>query len=281
MSVTADKTAGTAANADRGASFVAWATITNTVSSNNVYATCSLTIGGAGIEFSDYLRLTNFGLTAGDIPVGSIIDGIEVIIERKANVGSSVDDTHIILRKTSGQVGNNKQGSFWPTSDTDATYGGSTDLWGTDWEQEDLVSTNFGLDIAISGSGSEFDTLTGSIDFVRLRIYYTAPVAVPVSDSLAITVDDVLVVGATALVALTDTIEVAMAEALAIGILNLVLVTDTLPITASDLIAISPQLQLVDTLSIQVSDVLTPLFFALPSHAERYAPVFIIELDEP
>lgn len=173
MAVTSFKASGTQADAGAGHGTVTWGTPANAASSNNVYTTAA--VNAAAV--SHYLRLTNFGFTSTDIPAGSTINGIEVNLERKLGAGIGVFDETIILRKTSGQVGNNKAdtGTNWGTEAV-ITYGGAADTWASGLTQTDIIDSNFGIDIACKGAPT---TGTGSVDYVEIRIYYTAPTAPP------------------------------------------------------------------------------------------------------
>ncbi|KKL99748.1 hypothetical protein LCGC14_1811320, partial [marine sediment metagenome] len=121
-------------------------------------------------DTSDWIRLTNFGFS---IPAATIT-GIEVEIDREATQSSSIKDGRIYLRKTSGQVGNNKSAAgYWDTIDDDSydTYGSTSDLWGTTWTSSEINSVDFGIDIYVGYDGSVADN--ARIDHLRIKIYYT------------------------------------------------------------------------------------------------------------
>ena len=169
MAVTDYKTPATCASVDLGNED--WADFNNAKVSDNAYASSALPkLGG----MSDWLRATNFDFSV--ISSGATIDGIEVKIEHKAGLASSVYDLNLYLRKTSGQVGSNKaSASYWPTSDAEATYGGATDKWGTTWLDTDIKSSNFGMDIeAVNGNAD--NAVTAYVDCISIRIYYTEAV---------------------------------------------------------------------------------------------------------
>jgi hypothetical protein len=175
MSITAWRTAGTAANVDRG--FPDWTGLTNTTSSNNAYASVSNLSQGLA---TDYLQLTNFGFSA-DLPASATVVGIEVEIERSTGALTIVDDT-IRLRKATGQVGTSKAdpSTAWPTVDAARVYGGATDLWSTSsliLSAVDIRDSGFGLDIAAQATAPGFGA-RALIDFVRVRIHYTNTIAV-------------------------------------------------------------------------------------------------------
>ncbi|KKK47058.1 hypothetical protein LCGC14_3159020, partial [marine sediment metagenome] len=121
---------------------------------------------------SDYLQLDNFGF---NIPSGATIDGIEVLIDREANISQSIQDDIITLKKSSGPVGNNEAntGTSWTTTDDGSydIYGSSTYLWGTSWSQADINDNAFGVNISVSYNGTT-DT-RARIDHVQIKVYYT------------------------------------------------------------------------------------------------------------
>ncbi|KKK54258.1 hypothetical protein LCGC14_3086550, partial [marine sediment metagenome] len=123
-------------------------------------------------DTSDWLTLTNFGFV---IPVGSTIDGIEVLMDKEATQSSSIRDEQFYLRKTGGQVGVDKADiiSYWDTIDDDVydSYGGSTDLWGTTWTVAEINSANFGIDLYVKYFGSI--ATDARIDHLQIRVYYT------------------------------------------------------------------------------------------------------------
>jgi len=90
-----------------------------------------------------------------------------------AGAGNSITDSALYLRKTSGQIGDNKaSGGYWPTSDAYATYGGAADTWNAGLVDTDIKSTDFGIDLS-AYDGQE--TITAYVDHIQIRIYYTAP----------------------------------------------------------------------------------------------------------
>jgi hypothetical protein len=163
MAVTGWKTAGTASSQGGNPN---WANTGNTTSSDNAYATCVL----AAFETTDFLQLTNFGFTTGDVPSGSLIVGIEVEVERKASGAGVIDDT--IQLYDSGAIGTNKAtGTDWPTSDGTASYGGAADTWAAGLLDTDIRDSGFGVNVSAASLSSS--ARTTSVDFVRLRIYYS------------------------------------------------------------------------------------------------------------
>jgi hypothetical protein len=147
-----------------------WSNLSNAYSSNNSYATVFL--GGTGD--TEDARYTGFSFSLG----GGVtsIDGITVEIERNTtdSFGTKAVDSRVYLTKNgTATVGSNKaDATAWPTSDTYATYGGASDLWGTTWSQAEIESANFGLILAAKGNGAF--SPTASVDHVRITVDHTA-----------------------------------------------------------------------------------------------------------
>lgn len=171
MSVTAYKSPGTAASVDRDGN-AAWSNPDNAKTDNAAYASSDIWQS----SYSDWLRLTNYGFTSADIPVGATIDGIEVSVQRKGEAADKIKDSAFYLRKTSGQTGNNKaSATYWATTEETAVYGGASDMWGTALTQADIVSSDFGIDLSAANSGLALRE--AYIDVIQIRIYYTAGTA--------------------------------------------------------------------------------------------------------
>jgi hypothetical protein len=173
MAVTEYKYPGTAANVANGG-YYAWSNVDNIKVDDSANANVT-TNGNANKNPSDYLTATNFGFTSTDIPAGATINGIEFVINRAGSEADSQYDYQLYMLKAGTQHGDNlASATKWPTSLTDATYGGATSLLGGTWAQTDIVGvTTFGFQLAIknhipSGAG-EFTY----VEHVKLRVYYT------------------------------------------------------------------------------------------------------------
>ena len=168
MAVTDYKFAGTAANVDRD-SKAAWKNPDYAKADDTSYAESST----AKNTYTDWLRLTNFGFTASDIPSGSTINGIEFIISRYATEINLINDSALYLYDD-GQVGNNlASATNWTTtSPAEATYGGSTNMCGTTLTQADIIASTFGVQLSIACGPS--DMPIGIVDYIKIRVYYTA-----------------------------------------------------------------------------------------------------------
>jgi hypothetical protein len=152
----------------------------------------------------------NFGIS---IPEGATIDGIEVVYNRRHNrsdysPGDVQSDYQVYLGTYSGgtftQNGNNMAGvatSNGPESVfRDDTYGGASDTWGTTFDRDDIVASNFAImyrtsafaylwrnEINLCATDSAYVDLNMEgdynfwIDSVKIKVYYTggAPTVVP------------------------------------------------------------------------------------------------------
>ncbi|QBZ97669.1 Ig-like domain-containing protein [Flavobacterium sangjuense] len=138
--------------------------ITNTVDTN--YATA--VFGGAGN--TDYLQGSNYNFS---IPTGAIINGIVVTINRRTsavNAGRVTKDNAVYLVKGGVVTGTNKAtAAAYTTTLAVATYGSSTDTWGTTWTPADINATNFGAVLSVNANNS----LTATVDYIKITVYYT------------------------------------------------------------------------------------------------------------
>jgi hypothetical protein len=119
----------------------------------------------------------NFGFTSTDIPSGATIDGIELVYQRSE--GSSTDnvETKALRIVKGGTISSTNKAiaGEWPTTATNETIGGgATELWGETWVDTDIAgNTNFGIAIQAGTIGSG-TTPDGFIDYVKMRVHYTA-----------------------------------------------------------------------------------------------------------
>jgi len=146
----------------------AWGNPANAKTSNNVYA---IAAGASGGGNSYYLKCTNFSM---GVPAGATIDGILVQIERKRGTNCCVHEWKIYIVRETGAYGTtNKAAHEWTTSDVYCSHGGTTDKWGLSWTPAKINDADFGVGIAIS---LDEGFTAGSVDHVRIKVYYTEPV---------------------------------------------------------------------------------------------------------
>lgn len=126
----------------------------------------------------NYLLCSNFGFTTGDIPSGSTINGIEIQYERRTE--SNAQDTlewSVKIIKGGTVSGDEKADNVtaWveePTTEV-RTIGGASDLWGLSWSDSDITASTFGIAIATETSGA--GNKLAEINYVNIRVHYTAP----------------------------------------------------------------------------------------------------------
>lgn len=149
-------------------SVLGYAPTISVISSNNISA--SAVHCPCCDAHTNCLRATNFGFT---IPLGAVITGITVEIEKRADAGSSVQDNGLRLLQGGVEVGSNLAnfGLNWPSFDTYYTYGGCNNLWGASWTASDINSPNFGFVFA-SIDYSCLGNISSFIDHVRVTVCY-------------------------------------------------------------------------------------------------------------
>jgi hypothetical protein len=135
-------------------------------------------------DISRRLQAYNFAFSGLD--PAATVDGIIVEIDRRSIISGSGKDFRVQLASdcnnttsTPTFLGNNKAdtATTWPTTSTVATYGTSTDLWGTTGlTGADITSSNFGICFSASALIANADI---GCDFIRMTIYYTPPPAPP------------------------------------------------------------------------------------------------------
>ena len=172
MAVTDYKYPGTAANVINGG-YGAWNNPDYIKADDTSY---SATLIGTTKNATDYLTGTNFGFTSSYVPSGATINGIELVICRCCAKANATYDYELYLLKDGTPHGNNlASATKWPTGEpAEATYGGSSNLWGGTWTQADVLDADFGVRLscksAIAANPGEFS----SVDYFKIRVYYTA-----------------------------------------------------------------------------------------------------------
>lgn len=154
----------TAAAEDTTVGTEVWNDPTFVFSSNNIRAVS----GGLSVgEISRYLTASGFGFT---IPSRATIDGIECTCERQADFAN---DNSVKILKAGVVTGSEKStGATWVAgTDTVATFGSSTDLWGTTWTPADINNSGFGF--AVSAIGIAGGPAAARIDHMTVTVYYT------------------------------------------------------------------------------------------------------------
>jgi hypothetical protein len=137
----------------------AWNNPTNAQSSDNQYATVTVSSG----QISGSLLATGFGFS---IPSGATVTGVVVEVEG-SSTSTSVWRVYLLVSGT--RTGNFREASI-PASEAYVSLGSSTDLWGTSLTPTQVNGTGFGAEIIARNTGG-FDASV-SLDHVRITVYY-------------------------------------------------------------------------------------------------------------
>ena len=145
---------------------------------SNVLAAVPTSISPA--DETNYLVCKNLD---SNIPNDATIEGIKIYIDRYNSFTGDgtvtiTDDAIYLTKNGTDTVGNNKSvGTVWPSTDTDtyATYGGVSDLWGTTWTASEINNDNFGVMIGptiLYDSSSGENGSSAKVDHVYIEITY-------------------------------------------------------------------------------------------------------------
>lgn len=157
MSATAWTGPGTAQNIDTGGA--TWASTSNALSSNNVYATCDIDDGG------DNLYVSNFGFSS-SIPTDAEIDGVEVKVHGYSSKTGVCD---VFLTSNGSTALGSTLRETSTTSETEISFGSSSTLWGATLTDDIVNATAFGVSINFPKNGGTI----AYVDYVEIRITYT------------------------------------------------------------------------------------------------------------
>lgn len=163
------KSPGTMASVDRDGE-VEWDTPDEAKGQNDDYAQCNISKD----TYSDWLRATNFSM---GVPTDATIVGIEVQFDRYCQVLSDtgVHDSSLKLRKTSGQIGDDKASAVrWSATDDDVydVYGASDDTWNAGLLYTDVNSADFGVDLSGFNEQALADRYA-YVDHIQIKVHYT------------------------------------------------------------------------------------------------------------
>ncbi|MCK5592253.1 MAG: hypothetical protein KAI72_09895, partial [Candidatus Pacebacteria bacterium] len=172
--IASDATAGpkdpSAAVDDNTVGTLTWGNVTNVYTSNDADASVDIN----DYLVSHYLKATDFGFTSGDIPTGSIINGITVEVEKGAESSNRIKDNAVRIVK-GGSIGATDRASAdaWGVADAYISYGSSTDLWGESWTAADIISADFGVAVSAWKYVSQGGATFAYIDHIRITVDYT------------------------------------------------------------------------------------------------------------
>jgi hypothetical protein len=157
-----DETDPSVAANDASIGTVAWTDSDSVLESDDFCA--KAVFASAGI--TQYLKVSGFGFA---LPTHATITGIQVFIERRSAVASTVCDTVVSLVKSGAIAGDNKAvADFWIGTDADQAYGGSSDLWGETWTAADINDADFGVVI----SAKSVAISLAYIDHIGVKVYF-------------------------------------------------------------------------------------------------------------
>lgn len=159
-------------NVPLSGSSTSWLNTSNAASSDDLYVGIPVNgLSGSG-QYTDYLRVTNFGFS---IPPGSVISGISVEIER-GDINNAKD--YVVRIVKGGEIGTTDK-SLSPAWSTEAyvSYGGATDLWGDTWVYSEINASNFGVAFSCKKQGGGANPAP-KVDHVRITVTYTSTLPV-------------------------------------------------------------------------------------------------------
>lgn len=156
--------------ANGGAPGTAW-TNPNNVSSTTLYATVTTS------SSSQFDQATQFGFA---IASTVTITGIQVDAEAFGTGGNN-PAIFVQLLKAGNPTGTQKSVAL-PTSNTNLTFGGTADLWGSNWVANDTNQTTFGVQLGVA-QNNPGSSLSASLRNVRITVYGLGGPAVAVSGS--------------------------------------------------------------------------------------------------
>jgi len=136
---------------------------------DNLRSTRSFNLPG---QSTNYLLGSGFGF---NLPQNATIEGYLVEIKKsKSTTNGTIVDKAVTLWN-SGATGANKADTTtdWPVTanETIVSYGGATDLWGTNLTPAQINASGFGAAIAATDS-TRSGSIAAQVDFIRITIYY-------------------------------------------------------------------------------------------------------------
>lgn len=124
------------------------------------------------VVYTYYITGTNFGFS---VPAGATINGVTVVWQTSRLRADGVAQDYLCKLIKGGVIsGDNKAaGTDMTTTDTNYTYGSTSDLWGVSLTSTDVNASNFGAAISYqyAGNGSQNQGLR--VDYMTLSVDYT------------------------------------------------------------------------------------------------------------
>ena len=119
-------------------------------------------------QYSQALKITNFGF---NLPAEAKVEGIEVIVIRKADVEGSIQDKRVTLLRGNAPYGISLHTQdTWDAEWTAAYYGEAQEDWDAVWKVADVNASGFGISIEVQSVGA---IARPQIDEVLVTIHYS------------------------------------------------------------------------------------------------------------
>lgn len=140
----------------------------NGVSAPNLNADDGVTASLSGVD-GQTIWCRDFDFSG--VPAGAQIVGVEVRVERQANVGGGVAENTVILTSPFGGT-ENKAGLDWPSAMTVDTIGSASDLWGSENITHDVLQDpNFGVLLFVVRANPA-NPIVATMDHVAMNVHY-------------------------------------------------------------------------------------------------------------
>jgi hypothetical protein len=153
---------------------IAWGDPTQWFEPNNVNAsdTAWATNARAADEVSEYLITSHYDFA---IPSTATINGIVLRIKKRdPNFRENIYESEVMLRKSSGSIGDNKAyfDEAWSSRNEidEVDYGSPTDLWNTTWTPTEINNDGFGTQLFLAVAS---ETGNAEIEHIYITVYYT------------------------------------------------------------------------------------------------------------
>ena len=163
---------GTVTNVSISGSSASWQNLGNASASDDAYVGLPINSLSSSGKYSDYLQLTNFGIS---LPSNATITGISIAIER-GDVNNAKDFRVRAVKNGVIGLDDKSKTPAW-SSETYITYGSSTDLWNTTWTLSDLTNSGFGIAFSCKKQGNGGNPIP-LVDHAIISIHYTTPLPV-------------------------------------------------------------------------------------------------------
>lgn len=123
---------------------------------------------GAGA--TNEIQATNYDMST--VPDNATIVGIEVVVERQSNTAAQASDLLVDLVGVSGGTSNKAVLTPWLNAGGTVTFGGPTDLWGSQSITAAVVrSSLFGARLLATRTDAGTPSV-GWVDYIKIKVYY-------------------------------------------------------------------------------------------------------------